>query len=337
MYEKILLALVDGERKIWPERKGCQQPPSPVREGLEEGSSSRPSISKNGNINTTNYTAGVPETLELLRSKGSLGKRLIGDYVQNNDQINQREHRRLRIELAKSRIPVLTKLASFLTTAAYFGQPCCLEPDNRDQHEICTVTYFFGQDLNDNIKETYRWLDGHNLTRKPYFKRYYRNVSKSAINIWFTSPDGNHGNGASIIVEMSTTVEDPMKRLLKVAQAKSPNIPTHIVTNPGRTKKKHQGFKRWALGVLIYFMPQSEMPFGSWRENELDTFAKIAKGQFTLSKTFSREVVELINKLHMRSRIDQYLETRPSETTAPVVMATEEVDELNTPEWLDSW
>lgn len=37
------------------------------------------------------------------------------------------------------------------------------------------------------------------------------------------------------------------------------------------------------------------------------------------------------------SRIDQYLETRPSETTAPVVLATEDVDELNTPEWLDGW
>ncbi|PWA58208.1 ankyrin repeat-containing protein [Artemisia annua] len=52
----------------------------------------------------------------------------------------------------------------------------------------------------------------------------------------------------------------------------------------------------WALGVLIYFMPQSEMSFGSWRENELDTFAKNAKGQFTLPKTFTPEVVELINK-----------------------------------------
>ncbi|GJV99632.1 protein phosphatase 2C and cyclic nucleotide-binding/kinase domain-containing protein [Tanacetum coccineum] len=133
----------------------------------------------------------------------------------------------------------------------------------------------------------------------------------------------------------------------------------------------------WALGVLIYFMLQSEMPFGSWRENELDTFAKIAKGQFTLPETFSPEVVDLITKLlevdekerlgskgvdslkshnwfngvnwesirngsctapqEILSRIDQYLETRPSETTAPVVLATEDVDELNTPEWLDGW
>lgn len=56
---------------------------------------------------------------------------------------------------------------------------------------------------------------------------------------------------------------------------------------------------RWALGVLIYFMLQSEMPFGSWRENELDTFAKIAKGQFTLPETFSPEVVDLITKVYL--------------------------------------
>lgn len=37
------------------------------------------------------------------------------------------------------------------------------------------------------------------------------------------------------------------------------------------------------------------------------------------------------------TRIDQYLETRPSDTLAPVVLTTEEVDELNTPEWLDDW
>ncbi|KAI3718367.1 hypothetical protein L6452_19234 [Arctium lappa] len=56
-------------------------------------------------------------------------------------------------------------------------------------------------------------------------------------------------------------------------------------------------WRLWPLGVLIYFMLQGEMPFGSWRENELDTFAKIAKGQFTLPETFSREVVDLITKL----------------------------------------
>lgn len=55
--------------------------------------------------------------------------------------------------------------------------------------------------------------------------------------------------------------------------------------------------RRWALGVLIYFMLQGEMPFGSWRESELDTFAKIAKGQLNLPQTFSPEAVDLITKV----------------------------------------
>ncbi|KAL9267916.1 phosphatase 2C and cyclic nucleotide-binding/kinase domain-containing protein [Drosera capensis] len=53
----------------------------------------------------------------------------------------------------------------------------------------------------------------------------------------------------------------------------------------------------WALGVLIFFMLQGDAPFGSWRENEVDTFAKIAKGQFDLSKISSPESVDLITKL----------------------------------------
>ena len=56
---------------------------------------------------------------------------------------------------------------------------------------------------------------------------------------------------------------------------------------------------RWALGVLIYFLLQGEMPFGSWRESELDTFAKIAKGQFILSHNLSPEAVDLITKVFL--------------------------------------
>lgn len=149
---------------------------------------------------------------------------------------------------------------------------------------------------------------------------------------------------------------------------------------PEIVQGKGHGFAAdwWALGVLIYFMLQSEMPFGSWRENELDTFAKIAKGQFTLPDTFSPEVVDLITKLlevdenerlgskgvdsvkshkwfagvnwesiksgsctapqEILTRIDQYLETRPpSDTSASAALPTDDVDELNTPEWLDDW
>nr|XP_043618741.1 protein phosphatase 2C and cyclic nucleotide-binding/kinase domain-containing protein [Erigeron canadensis] len=148
---------------------------------------------------------------------------------------------------------------------------------------------------------------------------------------------------------------------------------------PEIVQGKGHGFAAdwWALGVLIYFMLQSEMPFGSWRENELDTFAKIAKGQFTLPDTFSPEVVDLITKLlqvdenerlgskgtdsvkshkwfngvHWESvkdasctvpqeilaRIGQYLETRPSDTSEPVILASEDMDDLNTSEWLNDW
>lgn len=54
---------------------------------------------------------------------------------------------------------------------------------------------------------------------------------------------------------------------------------------------------RWALGVLLYYMLQAEMPFGSWRQSELDTLAKIAKGQFVLPSTSSIEAVDLITKV----------------------------------------
>ncbi|CAN1331084.1 Protein phosphatase 2C and cyclic nucleotide-binding/kinase domain-containing protein [Linum perenne] len=53
----------------------------------------------------------------------------------------------------------------------------------------------------------------------------------------------------------------------------------------------------WALGVLIHFMLQGEMPFGCWRESELDTCAKIAKGQLTLPSALSPEAADLISKL----------------------------------------
>ncbi|KAL5572619.1 hypothetical protein UlMin_022216 [Ulmus minor] len=68
---------------------------------------------------------------------------------------------------------------------------------------------------------------------------------------------------------------------------------------PEIVQGKGHGFSAdwWALGVLIYFMLKGEMPFGSWRESELDTFAKIAKGQLNLPQAFSSEVVDLITKL----------------------------------------
>jgi len=40
-----------------------------------------------------------------------------------------------------------------------------------------------------------------------------------------------------------------------------------------------------------------EMPFGSWRENELDTVAKIAKRKLNLPETFSPDAVDLISKV----------------------------------------
>ncbi|CAK9172737.1 unnamed protein product [Ilex paraguariensis] len=133
----------------------------------------------------------------------------------------------------------------------------------------------------------------------------------------------------------------------------------------------------WALGVLIYFMLQGEMPFGSWRESELDTFPKIAKGQFIVPQTISAEAVDLITKLlevdeNMRlgsqgaeavkshpwfdgvdwkgitnhdfpvpqeiiSRINEHLENHSEDIVTPPTSPLRDVEDLNTPEWLEDW
>ncbi|KAK7314428.1 hypothetical protein VNO77_32951 [Canavalia gladiata] len=133
----------------------------------------------------------------------------------------------------------------------------------------------------------------------------------------------------------------------------------------------------WALGVLIYFMLRGEMPFGSWRENELDTVAKIAKRKLHLPETFSPEAVDLISKLleveensrlgsqgpdsvkshpwfngiewegirhqtfpvpqEIISRIRQYLEVHSEDYTGYPGSPVQEVEELNVPEWLEDW
>ncbi|PPR87487.1 hypothetical protein GOBAR_AA33201 [Gossypium barbadense] len=133
----------------------------------------------------------------------------------------------------------------------------------------------------------------------------------------------------------------------------------------------------WSLGVLIYFLLQGEMPFGSWRQSELDTVAKIAKGQFTLSQNLSPEAVDLITKLlevdenvrlgchgsdsvknhpwfddvdwrgirdqsvpvphELTSRIAQHLESHNEECPVAVTSPTQDIAVLNDPEWLDEW
>ncbi|XP_039017712.1 protein phosphatase 2C and cyclic nucleotide-binding/kinase domain-containing protein-like isoform X2 [Hibiscus syriacus] len=133
----------------------------------------------------------------------------------------------------------------------------------------------------------------------------------------------------------------------------------------------------WALGVLIYFLLQGEMPFGSWRQSELDTFAKIAKGQFILSDNLSPEAVDIITKLlevdestrlgshgsssvrshpwfdsvdwkgirdrtflvphELASRVAQQLEIRSEDCPVGVASPPQDIGDLNVPEWLDEW
>ncbi|XP_050216601.1 protein phosphatase 2C and cyclic nucleotide-binding/kinase domain-containing protein [Mercurialis annua] len=133
----------------------------------------------------------------------------------------------------------------------------------------------------------------------------------------------------------------------------------------------------WALGVLIYFMLQGEMPFGSWRESELDTYRKIARGQLNLPPTFTSEAADLIAKLlevdenarlgssgfdsvkthpwfdgvdwkairdgsfpvphDIMFRITQHLESHPEDCTFPLASSSPDEDDLNVPEWLDDW
>uniref|UniRef100_A0A0E0G4W6 protein-serine/threonine phosphatase n=1 Tax=Oryza nivara TaxID=4536 RepID=A0A0E0G4W6_ORYNI len=133
----------------------------------------------------------------------------------------------------------------------------------------------------------------------------------------------------------------------------------------------------WALGVLIYFMLQSDMPFGSWRESELEPFAKIAKGHLVMPSTFSIEVVDLITKLlevnenarlgakgaesvkrhpwfdgidwkqiadgtytvpqEITDRVDSYVETLTEDLTASPSMPSEETADQAAPEWIQDW
>lgn len=151
------------------------------------------------------------------------------------------------------------------------------------------------------------------------------------------------------------------------------SLPPEIVLGRGH------GFTAdwWALGVLIYFMLQSDMPFGSWRESELEPFGKIAKGRLIIPSAFSVEVADLITKLlvvdentrlgatgadavkehpwfdgidwkqiadgtsrvpqEISNRIDIYVETLQQDLTVPPSILTEDPADLTTPEWIKDW
>ncbi|RLM79786.1 protein phosphatase 2C and cyclic nucleotide-binding/kinase domain-containing protein [Panicum miliaceum] len=133
----------------------------------------------------------------------------------------------------------------------------------------------------------------------------------------------------------------------------------------------------WALGVLIYFMLQSDMPFGSWRESELEPVTKIAKGHLVIPSTFSAEVVDLITKLlvvdenvrlgtsgaeavkkhpwfdgidweqvasgtyavpdEITERINSCIETLNEDLTASPSVPIEDPDDHTAPEWIQDW
>ncbi|XP_064943010.1 protein phosphatase 2C and cyclic nucleotide-binding/kinase domain-containing protein-like [Musa acuminata AAA Group] len=124
-------------------------------------------------------------------------------------------------------------------------------------------------------------------------------------------------------------------------------------------------------------MLQAEMPFGSWREGELETFAKIAKGHLTLPQSFSIEVVDLITKLlevdeaarlgsqgpdsirshswfegfdwesiadgsfpvpaEVISRVDMHVENHAEDTALAISSPSKDLAVLDTPEWLEDW
>nr|XP_043622083.1 mediator of RNA polymerase II transcription subunit 15a-like [Erigeron canadensis] len=56
-------------------------------------------------------------------------------------------------------------------------------------------------------------------------------VSPSPLLAEFSSLDGNDGNGISVVSEKSSTIEDPMERLLKVVKSSSPKSLSSAISN----------------------------------------------------------------------------------------------------------